>query len=304
MLIISIVAAVAAGACFALGAVLQQRKAATRPESEVLSPKILIDLGQRPVWLAGIAATAGSFFFKAIALAFGPLTVVQPLIATEMLFAVPASVRRHNLRLGLREWGGLAAIAGGLAIGIFSASPHGGDPLPPLPSWGMALGSLVVLAVVAVLIGRKITGPARASMFALAAVAFLVGQSVLLAATTALFKKGILVAFTAWQPYAMAVAAILALMIVQSAYQAGPLPASMPVMNTANPLIAIAIGVALFNENIATGAWHLAGAVLGLAMLIAGILVLDTSRLVQRAQRAEKEEQVDTGPSGEKPDDG
>lgn len=294
MLAITIAAALAAGACFAIGAFFQQRKAASRPESETLTPKILIDLGQRPVWWAGIGATAASFLFKAIALAFGPLTIVQPLIASELLFAVPASVRRHRLRLGMREWAGLLAVGGGLAIGIFAAAPKQGDPLPSLTRWGMALGALATLAVVAILIGRKIAGPKRASMFALAAVAFLVAQSALLAATTALFKQGIVAAFTAWQPYAMAVAAILGLMIVQSAYQAGPLPASMPVMNAGNPLIAIAIGVALFGETIATGAWHLAVATFGLSLLITGIIVLNTSPLVHRVQRVEDKEQVDS----------
>lgn len=51
----------------------------------------------------------------------------------------------------------------------------------------------------------------------------------------------------------MAVISILALTIVQSAYQAGPLAASMPVMNTGNPVAAIIVGTAVFKETIATG---------------------------------------------------
>lgn len=80
-------------------------------------------------------------------------------------------------------------------------------------------------------------------------------------------------------------------MIVQSAYQAGPLGASMPVMNADNPSVAITIGIVVFNEAIATGAWHLAGAVAGVTMVVGGIVLLTTSPLIQRVQRIEDEEQ-------------
>ncbi|RCW43232.1 hypothetical protein DFQ14_107121 [Halopolyspora algeriensis] len=294
MLIISIIAALAAGACFAAGGVLQQREASTAPEGESLSPRLLLDLARDKVWLGGIAATAGSFLFKAIALAFGPLTLVQPLIVSELLFAVPVSVRRHRLRLGPREWSGIVAVGGGLILGIIAASPSRGDVLPPLSSWAAMLGAIVVLMAVSLLIGRRLSGPARASTFALAAVALLATQSALLAATVALFKQGIVTAFTAWQPYAMAVTSIVGLMLVQSAYQAGPLAASMPVMDTANPVISIAIGVLVFGESINTGVWHLAGAAGGLALLLTGIIVVDTSPLVHRVQQVEQQQQAET----------
>ncbi|MCA1835951.1 MAG: DMT family transporter [Actinobacteria bacterium] len=293
MIYIAVLAALAAGACFALGGFLQQREASTRPEDESLSLRLLIDLARQPAWLAGIGSTAGSFLFKAVALAFGPLTIVQPLIASELLFAIPPSVRRHRMRLHLREWSAILAIGAGLAIGIISAHPHQGDPLPSLLRWGEALGALALLAATALLIGRRVTGPTRAASYAIAAVALLAGQSALLAATVALFKRGIVTALTSWQPYAMGVVSILALTIVQSAYQAGPLAASMPVMNAGNPIVAITIGLVVFNETIATGTWHLLGAVLGVALLIGGILALTTSPVVHKAQRIEDAEQAE-----------
>lgn len=291
MIYITILAALAAGACFAIGGYFQQREASIRPEDESLSPRLLWDLAHDRVWLGGISATAGSFVFKAVALAFGPLTVVQPLIASELVFAVPASVRRHQLRLGPREWAGLGGIIVGLAVGIYAASPGAGNPLPSLLAWGLTLGALAVLAGTALLATRWLSGPIRASFFALAAVAVLAGQAALLAATVALFQQGILAALTAWQPYAMGVISIFALTIVSSAYQAGPLAASMPVMNAGNPVAAIIVGLVLFNETVATGTWNLIGALGGVALLLGGIVLLTTSPLVQRTQRIEDEEQ-------------
>jgi drug/metabolite transporter (DMT)-like permease len=290
MLYIGIIAALAAGACFALGGVVQQREASTAPEGESLSPRLLLDLAKDKVWLAGIGSTAGSFLFKAIALAFAPLTIVQPLVVSELIFAIPVSVRRHNLRLGIREWVGILAVAGGLALGILASSPSQGAPLPPLPRWGEMFAGVAALLVVSLLVARRLTGPVRASMFALAAVSLLATQSALLSATDALFRQGIVVAFTAWQPYAMAIVSIAGLLLVQSAYQAGPLAASMPVMDTANPSLSIAIGVAVLGETINTSPLHLAGAAGGLVLLLGGVVVIDTSPLVRRVQRVENQE--------------
>ena len=110
-------------------------------------------------------------------------------------------------------------------------------------------------------------------------------------ATVALFKEGILTALSTWQPYAMGVVSFIALTLVQSAYQAGPLAASMPVMDAANPIVGIAIGLALFDERVDLSGWHLPGAIIGVALLVIGVILLDTSPLVQRVQRIEDAEQ-------------
>jgi predicted Kef-type K+ transport protein len=77
---------------------------------------------------------------------------------------------------------------------------------------------------------------------------------------------------------------------MQSAYQAGPLAASMPVVDAAEPSVAIVIGIALFGEHVATGVWNLVGAGLGLGAFFVGIVLLDTSPLVARIQRREKKQ--------------
>jgi uncharacterized membrane protein len=85
---------------------------------------------------------------------------------------------------------------------------------------------------------------------------------------------------------------------MQSAYQAGPLAASMPVVDAAEPSVAIALGIALFGEQVATGTWNLLGTGVGLAGFFVGIVLLDTSPLVRRMQkqeRAGREETADVG---------
>lgn len=289
-MLIVIVCGLAAGICFAAGGVLQQSEASREPDSESLSPHLIGHLLRRPTWLAGIGVDVLSYGFKSVALAYGPLSIVQPLAASEVIFAVPVSVRRHHHRLHAREWAAAAAVAAGLAIGIYAADPRTGNPLPPLPRWGEALGAVLVIVAGGVAAGRRLTGSARASLYALAAAALLAAQGALMAATVALFKQGIVTAFASWQPYAMAVAAISGMGLVQSAYQAGPLAASLPVIDAVNPVVAIGIGVVIFGEHVQSGAIHLVGTAVGLALLFGGIVALDTSPLVRRVEREEEQE--------------
>lgn len=116
-------------------------------------------------------------------------------------------------------------------------------------------------------------------------------QSALFSSTIALLRREGGATFGEWQPYALIVASLLGGFLVQNAYHAGPLATSMPVMDVALPLGGIALGVALFGEQVRTSAPALASGSLGIAMLLAGIILLDTSPLIRREQRMEREEQ-------------
>src|SRR5579875_1766346 len=224
-MLIAIVCAIAAGGSFAGGGVLQQHVASTRPEDEQLSFRLLADLARQPLWLLGIGLAFLSYVLESLALAFGPLVMVQPLVVTELLFALPISVRWHGMRMGPREWAGALAVACGLGVGLASAAPRAGRPFPPILSWGLALAVVAVLATTAVAVGRRSAGPLRSSLFALAAGLVLATQAALLKATIALFRQGFVAALGSWQLWAMVLASFIGLLLVQSAYQAGPLAA-------------------------------------------------------------------------------
>lgn len=290
---VAVGAALIAGGFLAATGVLQQRAASTRPPDESLSPRLLWSLAHNRIWLFGLGTGFVSYGFQSLALAFGPLALVQPVFLSELLFAVPISVRLNQMRLALREWFGLLTVSGGLAIGIVSAWPHGGSSLPPLTSWGAAMGLIAAGSLVAVAIGRTLEGPVRASLFAVAAGAVMALQSALLAATVALMERGPVVLFTNWQPYGLIPATGIGVLLVMSAYQSGPLAASMPVIDAMEPSIAIAIGVVLFDERVHSGPLHLAGTAIGLVMFFVGIVLLDTSPVVHALQRKQlQEEQV------------
>lgn len=280
-MLIAVLAALAAAASFAGAGILQQRAASQRPDDEALSPRLLTDLARRPMWLAGIGLAVLSYAFQGLALAFGPLSLVQPLIVTELIFALPVAARLNNVRMRARDWLGALAVAGGLAVAIVAASPSGGESGAPLSSWLwflVAAGGLVALVL---LLGRRLTGPVRATLYALAGGSVMGIQSGLFDTTVDNLQKGFVPLFTAWQTYLLVIASIGGLLLIQSAFNSGPLSASMPVLDAVEPAVAIVIAVVLFGEQLADG-WNLVIAGAGAVVVLIGIVVLDTSPVTHR----------------------
>jgi hypothetical protein len=131
----------------------------------------------------------------------------------------------------------------------------------------------------------------RASLYALAGAGMLGLQSALFDATIQLLQRDRFGVFAHWQAYALIVVSFAGLGLIQAAYKAGPLPASLPVIDAVLPATAIALGMGLFGETVNTSWSGLTGAGVGLALLIGGIIGLDTSRTVRRQQRIEDQQQ-------------
>lgn len=280
-------AAVAAGALFALAAVLQQRMAAARPAGEQLSWRLILELARQRTWLIGIGVAAASYVVQAVALSLAPLSVVQPLLTTEVVFAVPLSVRQHRIPLHAREWTAIVLVTVCLVLGLGAAAPRPGHPIVPASSWLPALGTAAAVVLATVGAGRLVHGRARAAAYAVAAAVLMGIEASLMAATDARFGGGAAAGFTAWETYAMAACSITVLLLIQSAFQAGPLAVSMPITDALSPATAIVLGVCLFGERLDTSAPHLAVAAAAAAVLVAAIVVLDTSPVVQAVHRAE-----------------
>ncbi|PZS38192.1 MAG: hypothetical protein DLM62_15070 [Pseudonocardiales bacterium] len=291
--LVSAAAALLAGVCLAATGLLQQGAASEESADKQFSLGMIRDLVRNRQWLAGIGAAVGSYAFQAVALATGPLSLVQPLVVSELLFAVPISARRHRCRLGVREWGGLLTVTAGLVVGIVAADPHRGDPIQPFSAWIWPLVAVVAIAAAGVLVGKAISGPARASLFALSGATVMAFQSALFSATIASLRASIGHTFVTWQPYALIVASFTGLFLVQNAYQAGPLAASMPVMDAVLPMVSIGLGIGLFGEHVRTTVFGLAGAAAGTALLVIGIIMLDTSPVIRRQQREERKQRGD-----------
>ncbi|WP_274564738.1 DMT family transporter [Streptomyces spiramyceticus] len=286
-MLVAVCAALAAAACFAVAGVLQQRAAARRPDHESLTFALLRQLVRQRLWLGGIALAFLAYVFQALALASGPLSLVQPIIVSELLFAIPLAARLGRTRLRARDWLGTAAVTGGLASALFAARPHGGSSVASPEGWLITLAAVGGLAAASLAGSRLVAGPVKASLMALAGGLVMGLQSVLLASTVNRFDEGAVALATAWQTYLLVAASIGGLLLIQSAFQSGPLAASMPVIDATEPAVAIAVGTALFGESVRLG-WPMGAlAAAGAALTLTGIFLLDTSPTLGAPGRTE-----------------
>lgn len=107
MSVLVLVLAVSAACCLGFGFVLQQNAASHAPLSDFLSPRILLDLIRVPRWLGGIGLMVCGMVLGAIALGNGEVSLVEPLLATNLLFALALSRHQTKQPLGKQGWAGL-----------------------------------------------------------------------------------------------------------------------------------------------------------------------------------------------------
>ena len=279
--VIAVVAALAAGASFALAAVWQQRAAATAPAHLALRLRLLLALARRPLWLAGMGAGLASFGLQAVALTYGPLTLVQPLIVTELVFAVPLGLRTGHVRLGMREYSATLVVVAGIVLFLLTARPHQGNPDAPDVVW-LVIGSLVIIAAGFAVAGARLPmGPLRATLLAAAAGTLFGLQSALLRTITARRGHDLVHILSSWHPYALAAVGTAGVLCAQSAFQAGQVAFSLPIIDTLEPLVAILIGAVAFGERLTNTPAAIAVELASGLAIIAGVFTLDRSPLLQ-----------------------
>jgi len=274
------VLALGAALANALTSVFQRKGIQSAPADTTLRLSLLIYALRRGIWLAGFALMIVSFLLQAVALHFGRLSEVQPILTTELVFLVIVLVAWFGFTMGRREWIGVVAVSAGLAGFLLFADPVEGSLSPPLWEWAVAIGACSAAIMTAVLLALR--GPRwwRAAMFGTAAA---IGF-----ALTAAFTK-VVSGFAAsdwttlyrhWQTYALAFFGVLAVFLAQNAFHAGPIVASQSTLVLVDPLASILIGVGLFGDDLRTnGAWGPLEA-LSLLVMFAGAVLLAHSPLV------------------------
>jgi drug/metabolite transporter (DMT)-like permease len=281
---IAVVAALCAAFCFALGSLIQQG-AARQTDAPALRLGLLVALARQRRWLGGMAATVLAFAIQAVALAFGPLALVQPLVATEVLFALPMIARRNRLPLRRKGIIGGLSVASGMAIFVAVSPPTGGVSVPGLAAWTPALAGITALTVLSGSVGLRSHGTGRVIWLAVAtAVMYALVNGVTKSSVGLLMDRGAGVLGT-WQPYTLIVVGVLSGLFGQSAFNAGPLSLSLPVIDTVEPVSAVILGAAVFGERLARSPGMLALQLIGGAIAAAGIVVLSRSPVTLAEER-------------------
>ncbi|MFP1627955.1 DMT family transporter [Streptomyces sp. 5K101] len=266
-LAVSVLLSLVSAVAYAAGAILQEHVAATTP-SRPYAP--LHHAG----WWAAVVLNGVGAVLHVVALAYGPLSVVQPLGALTLVFALPMAALLVGRGAGPTAWRGAimatAGLAGLLALTGGSASQSlGGGQRAVLAA--VTLGTLALLFLTAQSVHRPIV---RSVLLAGAAgVAFGIAS---------VFTKTVAVDWTWDAPLTqwpsllvMAVLAVGGLLLSQASYRGAGLAAPLATVTVVNPVVAAAVGITLFGEDFRYG---VAGTVLalGCGVVAAGGLILLT----------------------------
>lgn len=247
-----VVAAALAGAVFtAIGIVVRQRATMDVPADRGVSTLMLNTLLRRPLWWAGTGAAVVGYAFQALALTYGSLILVAPLLVSALLFALPLSAWVSHRKVTRAEWGWAMLLTGALTVFVSLARTAPGDYEG---SWRTAV-AVAILSLVGVglllLVARRLTGWRRALLLAMC-VGELFGVVAVLTKldTHILTTQGLVAVWTSPVNYALIVVAVAATLLQQSAFHAGSLQASVPAMLVLEPVVAVLLGQVILGEHL------------------------------------------------------
>ena len=274
--------ALGAGLCYALASVMQHNVAAQQAPELSLRPRLILELIKHPLWLAGIVLDVGAYVLEAAALSVGSIVVVQPLLVSGLLFALPLSAIGGVGKPGRREWIPAIALTLGIVVFVTVGAPTGGSSQAPIWEWTIVFGVCAAFAFGAIVLSRGAQPHVRALSLAFATGAtYAVTAALTKTVVDVLGDHGISGVLTSWETYALAVVSVAGLVLNQSAFQAGHLAASLPALAVTNPVLSSIIGVTLFGETLgATGAVPIALTAGAVVVMIVGTISLARSPLV------------------------
>ena len=295
---ITLVAALLLG----IGFVLQQQSAETAPESHFLSPRLFGDLFRKRKWLAGIVCMILGQVLAAWSIGHLALSLVEPLLTTNLLVALILAVPLSHQALGITEVvGALLLIAGETILSLARSIEPIGESFGSFSHWPAAAG-IACIAFAAVQAGRHRSGRRRATLTGLGAGLVFGIQDALTRQTLQILQHhGASGLLHSWSAYCLVATGAVGLLLMQSAFNAGPLHSSLPTITAGEPVAGILLGIVVFGDTISLSPGSLAMHAGGLAALVVGVILVARAPALSNLRKAVVEpvhlpRRRDTGP--------
>ncbi|MFC8358266.1 DMT family transporter [Streptomyces griseorubiginosus] len=273
-LAVSVLLSLVSAVAYAGGAIVQEQVAVSHPDEQYAPLR-------RPSWWAAVALNGLGGLLHVVALAYGPLSLVQPLGALTIVFALPMAALFVGRRAGATAWRGAIMATVGLA-GLLSLV--GASDAQSLGTAQRVFAGLVTAgAVVALMIAGRAAHrhPVVRSVLLATASGIAFGMSSVFTKTVAVdWSDGIA---TADLPSLAAIGALATagLMLSQASYRGAGLAAPLATLTVVNPVVAAAVGITMFGETFRYGTTGTALA-LSCGVVAAGGLILLTTERIQR----------------------
>lgn len=276
---------------FALGTVLQQKAGLEAPALvEGSRAGLLLRIAREPLWLAGIGIEIMGFAAQAVALTVGDLAVVQPLLVSTVVFALPIGAQLTGQRLRAGDLLAAILVAGSLAVFLIVADPQGGRDMAGSGEWLVAVGAIAGAAALVTVLARRRGSAGRKAALLGTATGLLYGLTAALTKAVGdhVDHEGLVSLFVHWEVYGLVAVGYASMTLNQLALQTGALAPAVATSLSLDPIVSVVLGLTLFRETLRAST---AGAVGGLAALgaaLAGIVYLARSQHHEPTPKAPK----------------
>jgi drug/metabolite transporter (DMT)-like permease len=268
---ITLVAAMLTGSGF----VLQQNAAEQVQDAEFLRLGLITRLVHNRRWLTGIGVMAAGYLVQAWTLGHLTLSVTEPLLTTNLIFALLLAVPLSGQMLRRTEIvGALLLTAGVAALSLTRTVKAPSESFGSTNHWPAAAG-IALIAVFLVYLGRNRSGGVRATLTGTAAGLVLgIGDAFTRRTVQIIDGRHPLNLLVHWPGYATIVAAIIGLWLVQNAFNAAPLHASLPAVAAAEPTAGIVLGVVVFGDRVHVSPLLVAVQLAGVVAVVVGVILV------------------------------
>jgi drug/metabolite transporter (DMT)-like permease len=245
--------ALGAALFIAIGDVIHQRSAHEVTEEPVSHVALFMRLLRDRSWWLGSLVSAAGFAFQAAALGLGSVLLVQALLVTSLLFALPINARLTHRRVTRWEWTWAALLAASVAVIVVVGNPTAGHSRASLETWTAIIAVLGPALVLCVIGAGMWKGPVSAVLLALVSGALWGVFAVLTKGVVDRLDDGLWELLRTPELYAWALVGIAGTAWQQSSFRAGSLTASLPTMTVAEPVVGSILGVVVLGEALRPG---------------------------------------------------
>jgi len=270
--------ALVAACLFALAATLQQKGALGMGEVSLGEPSSFVRLARQKWWLLGTLALLAGYVFQAVALDHGKLAVIQPLLVTTIVFALPLGYLLTQQQVTRDQVAAAGLVVLGLGLFIVVGDAASGNDNAPSWQWAAVIVLLGIVSALLVVFGGRGSLARKAAAFgACAGLLYGLSASLWKPAAEALDVDGLGGLLSNWEFWAFATAGILAFLVQQVSLATGRLAPSVAMTSVLNPLVGILIGTLLLDERLADPTWHKVVAYAGLGFALAAAVSITRS---------------------------
>jgi len=269
------VATIVAAMLCGFGFVLQQNAAEKVRSSQFMRLGLIAKLIHNRRWIAGIAVLVAGDLVSAWALGHIDLSIAEPLLTTNLIFALLLAVPLSGQMLRRTEIiGAILLTAGVAALSLTRSVKAPGESFGSFSHW-YAAGIIAVIALILVRMGRRRSGVARAALIGTASGLFFgIADAFTRLSVQVLDGRHPLELLVHWPGYATVVASVIGLWLMQNAFNAAPLHASLPAVTAAEPAAGIVLGVLVFGDVVHVTPWLLALQLAGVVAMVGGVILV------------------------------